>query len=167
MAGFWLLGDTAQAQGGGWERERVAIFYADSRQASCASPQDMVYLTQLLEEQFLRLLPKNRYVLIQGADLITLMQSFSQKAGDQTSCNDQSCAQIARKAQAKIFLEQRFDCARRQVSLTLKRLNQGAVELVERRPPVRTARRFCRPPRAGLRQGRIDPGGGARRARPG
>ncbi|MBF94902.1 MAG: hypothetical protein CMH58_07045 [Myxococcales bacterium] len=131
VAGFWLLGETAQAQGGGWERERVAIFYADSRQASCASPQDMVYLTQLLEEQFLRLLPKNRYVLIQGADLITLMQSFSQKAGDQTSCNDQSCAQIARKAQAKIFLEQRFDCARRQVSLTLKRLNQGAVELVE------------------------------------
>ena len=131
MAGFWLLGETAQAQGGGWERERVAIFYADSRQASCASPQDMVYLTQLLEEQFLRLLPKNRYVLIQGADLITLMQSFSQKVGDQTSCIDQSCAQIARKAQAKIFLEQRFDCARRQVSLTLKRLNQRAVELVE------------------------------------
>ena len=59
VAGFWLLGETAQAQGGGWERERVAIFYADSRQASCASPQDMVYLTQLLEEQFLRLLPKN------------------------------------------------------------------------------------------------------------
>lgn len=132
-----LLPCMARAQSQGWERERLAIFYPDSRQATCAKPDELIYLTQLLEDQFLRVLPAKRYVLIQSADLVKMMRAYAKADQGKTACQDQSCTQIARKAQAKIYLEQRFDCQRGQVSLSLKRLSGGAVELAaQERMPI-------------------------------
>ncbi len=85
------------------------VFWADSKAASCVEKRDLLVLHDLIEERLHRKLPADGYVVIKGPDLISMMESYEGNAKS-ASCTDQSCMQIARKAQADLYLEQSFAC---------------------------------------------------------
>ena len=83
-------------------RQRLVVFWADSQAASCVGKRDLLVLHDLIEERLHRNLPADDYVVIKGPDLISMMESYEGNAKS-ASCTDQSCMQIARKAQADLF----------------------------------------------------------------